>query len=272
VTAHLTRLTTPLCSSLVDHPTITASFVFSLALRSDGSIADWGNRTSAQFPRFRGNDFVAIATGSTDSALALRSDGSVESRGRHTDISVPRGNDFVAIEADVDGGGIAMRRDGSVAGWGISEIAIKTDSLSLIGITDITAVAAGHRQAFALKNDGSLIGWGPARISFGLMDPLGVPSGTDFTAIAAGRSHRLALRDVPEPTTLGFILASFAGLATRRRPRRASKSPHRRFRIWSSCSSSVSVLTCTHSGRWSDNWYVNLFLVRSGNKTRWFPR
>ncbi len=99
----------------VDFVAIAAGATHSLALRSDGSIAAWGQIYGTP----KGHDFIAIACGSNHS-LALRSDGSIVSWGwdGHKQVSdTPTGNDFVAITAGW-AHSLALRSNGTIVAWG----------------------------------------------------------------------------------------------------------------------------------------------------------
>ncbi len=79
---------------------ITGGNQHCLALRSDGSLAAWGNNSYGQATPLPGNDFVAIAGGANNN-VALRSDGSLAGWGNNDNgvCDVPAGNSFTAIAA-----------------------------------------------------------------------------------------------------------------------------------------------------------------------------
>ena len=100
-----------------DFVAIAAGMNHSLALKSDGSLAGWGDNVRADdVPA--GNNFVAIAAGYYHS-LALKSDGSLAGWGDNGNgqTNVPAGNDFVAIAAGWSHS-LALKSDGSLVGWG----------------------------------------------------------------------------------------------------------------------------------------------------------
>jgi len=78
-----------------------------------------------------------------------------------------------------------------------------------------TAVAAGFNYSVGLRTDGTLVAWGDNR--YGQCD---VPDGV-YSAIDAGYFHTLAIRAVPEPSSLASLslalLAAGAGVRWRRR-------------------------------------------------------
>lgn len=77
---------------------------------------------------------------------------------------------------------------GPVMAWGNNEL----QQVSLpVGLTNVTAVAAGRYSSLALKSDGTVVGWG--RAEYGSTAP--VPAGlTGVTAIAAGAADSFALK------------------------------------------------------------------------------
>jgi hypothetical protein len=153
----------------------------SLALRSDGALAGWGENLDGQ-TNVPSGTFVAVAAGRMHS-LGIRADSTLVGWGHNyfSQIDVPSGT-FSAISA---GGfhSLAIRADGTLVGWGENSS----------GQTDVpsgtfTAVAAGSTHSLAIRTDGTLAGWGDN--GYGQID---VPSGT-FSAVAAGGAHSLAIR------------------------------------------------------------------------------
>jgi Regulator of chromosome condensation (RCC1) repeat len=88
---------------------VSASYDYSLALRSDGMLAAWGANyygTVSGVPQ--GSGFVAVAAG-YDSATALRSDGSLVSWGANPygeASDTPTRNDFTAVSCGVQRSGV----------------------------------------------------------------------------------------------------------------------------------------------------------------------
>jgi len=102
-----------------DFVAISTGSSCALALRSDGSLATWGDvYRVGSFWVPSGNNYVAIA-GGAQRALALKDEGSIVAWDyRGTYHYAPSGNDFVAIS-----GGywhLALRSDGSLESWGVS--------------------------------------------------------------------------------------------------------------------------------------------------------
>jgi len=162
------------------------------ALRSDGSIAAWGNDLFGQAsgaPAGTGFIAIAVSTGG-ETMYALRSDGSIAAWGLDGAGMVsgaPTGPGFTAI---VSGGGssIALRSDGSIAAWGADFSGEVSGAPSGTGFTAIAG--GGHGTGYALRSDGSIVAWG----SNAWGEVSGAPTGTGFTAIAAGSRNGFALR------------------------------------------------------------------------------
>jgi hypothetical protein len=166
----------------------------SLALKSDGSVVQWGGEDLGQtngFP-FELNDVIAVAAGGHHS-LALRIDGTIRAWGSNfrEQATVPLGlSNIVAISA---GGDIsaALHVDGTVTVWGAYFDGQKYDSINIPSdLTNIVAIACNHEQVFALRADGTIGSWGGESYV-----PLQVPSdATNVIAIAAGGHQTISLR------------------------------------------------------------------------------
>lgn len=213
-----------------DFSAVAAGAYFAVGLRSDGSLAAWGNNSDGQCNVPAGNDFKAIAAGSRH-ALALKADGSLAAWGNNDNgqLAVPAGNDFLAISACSDWS-VAVRQNGSLVAWGAGDFGDTSvvDAANAVNGT-FKAVSAGHTWGMALRTDGSIARWGTgplggslgtlpkdtglkaisAGLNFGLAlkadgsilawganaeGETSVPAGNDFTAIAARALHCVALR------------------------------------------------------------------------------
>ena len=154
----------------------------SLALRSDGTLLQWGPDTPAN-PSTELTNLIAIAAGGGYS-LALRSDGRLLAWGQFAfnPTNVPTDlTNAVAIAAGNDHA-LALKPDGTVVAW-----ANTTSSSANVpaGLTNVVAIAGGVAHSLALKRDGTVIAWGTTSVPADL---------TNFVGISAGFSHSLALR------------------------------------------------------------------------------
>jgi alpha-tubulin suppressor-like RCC1 family protein len=210
---------------------VDAGTYHSLALRSDGTVWDWGSNFSGQL----GNDSttdshtavkvtgladVVDASAGGDHSLAVKSDGTVWSwgdnyhgqlgDGTHTNHQRPVqvGKRIVEIEylsgaakvAAGDNHSLALMQDGSVYAWGTSS----DTAAKVSGLTDVLDVAAGGGYSLAIKSDGTDDGnpydgtvwaWTPGHTPGQVRGPYGNGYLTDVVDVAAGEGHSLALME-----------------------------------------------------------------------------
>jgi len=171
--------------------TFTAISAFSdtsAALKSDGSLAGWGNNGDPPDGRASppsGTDYVAVSQGNTH-GLALRSNGSIAGWGNNDygqqDFS---GTDYAAVETG-DAVSFALFTNGSIVHRGY----IGGSNLNFVPSgNDFTNISFVYLHALALRSDGSIAAWGVDY--YGEIDD--TPPGTGFTAIEAGPQYSLAL-------------------------------------------------------------------------------
>jgi hypothetical protein len=171
---------------------ISAGVSHFLALRSNGTVVAWGNHTF-------GEDFgqtnvpaglsnvISVVAGNYHS-LALKKDGTVVSWGTSNETNMPPGLSNVVLLAT--GGAyhsLALKNDGTVVGWGSTSAALTNAPGNLTNAVDL---AAGVYASFALKSDGRVVAWA------GLNDgQTNVPPGlSNVISLAAGWYHGMAVR------------------------------------------------------------------------------
>ena len=161
----------------------------SLGLKSDGTVAAWGQNTYGQANVPAPNaDFAAVAGGSEHS-LGLKSDGTIVAWGHndHGETNVPAPNaNFTAVAAGFDHS-LGLKSDGTIAAWGQStygQTSVPAPN------ADFAAVAAGGQHSLGLKSDGTIVAWG-----YNDYGQTSVPApNEDFVAVAAGNVHSLGLK------------------------------------------------------------------------------
>jgi alpha-tubulin suppressor-like RCC1 family protein len=172
---------------------IAAGGFHSVALKSDGTVAAWGDNDNGQTRVPQGlTDVVAIAAG-VNHTVALKSDGTVTAWGTNDDgqstipTPIPGGlSDVVAIATGWYHT-VALKSDGTITAWGSN-----TSGRTTIpgGLTNVVAIAAGAGHTVALKSDGTVTAWGS-----NIDGQTTIPAGLDnVVAIAAGMNHTVALK------------------------------------------------------------------------------
>ena len=183
---------------------IAAGEYFGLALRRDGIVEGWGDNSSGQTsPPVDLTNVVAIAAG-YNHGLALLQNGTVVGWGDNSSGETtppPGATNLVAIAAGYYES-VALRQDGTVIGWGANYYGESTPPGN---VTNAVAIAAGQNHVLALLADGTIVGWGYA--GQGFVDTVPPPEATNVTAIAAGNSHSLALRQ--DGTVVGWGYDNF---------------------------------------------------------------
>jgi alpha-tubulin suppressor-like RCC1 family protein len=181
--------------------TIAAGGYHILALRTDGTVAAWGDdRWGQSTVPTNLTDVISVAAGYSHS-LALTSNGTVVAWGDNSfgKCTVPENLDrVIAIAAD-GSHSLALLSNGTVVAWG-SNYSGQTNVPA--DLCCVTAIAAGHNCSFALRSDGTVVAWG-----WNGYGQTNVPANlNDVIAIAAGDAHTLALKSD------GTVVAWGAGL------------------------------------------------------------
>lgn len=159
---------------------IAAGLFHAVAIKSDGTVAAWGDNYEGQTTIPRGlTNVVAIAAG-VNHTVALKSDGTVTAWGENQfgQTTIPVGlTNVVAIAAGVFHT-VALKSDGTVVAWGRNHCDQTTIPK---GLTNVVAIAAGSAYTVALKSDGTVTTWGRQ---------LSIPGETRWSDHRGGDSRR----------------------------------------------------------------------------------
>ena len=154
-----------------------------MALKSNGTVAVWGDTRYDQNLLPQGlSNVVAIAVG-THHCLALKSDGTVTAWGMGGSGQTNTGglSNIVAVA----GGylhSLLLTASGEV-------ISVGTIQAPPVGLTNVVAIASGRSHNLALKADGAVVAWGDD--TYGQTD---VPAGlSNVVAVSCGQWHSVAL-------------------------------------------------------------------------------
>ncbi len=194
---------------------VAATSYRSLAVRSDGTLWQWGNNVTSpqRVAGLAGVTAVAAADGFT---LALRNDGTVWAWGgnaqgtlgdgthvpRLAPQQIPTLSGVIAIAAPPSASfAAALRNDGTVWAWGIAPGGTSLTPFQVGGFASIVAIAASNFTIYGIKSDGTL--W--ARATSNACSELGdgttnnyatatqVPGISAVASIAAGRYNAFAV-------------------------------------------------------------------------------
>ena len=170
-------------------PYIAGGGWHSLGVKSDGTVAAWGQNTYGQANAPAPNaDFVAVA-GDSEHSLGLKSDGTIVAWGHNddgeTNVPAPNAN-FTAVAAGFDHS-LGLKSDGTIVAWGQNTYGQANVPAPN---ADFVAVAAGGQHSLGLKSDGTIAAWG-----YNDYGQTSVPApNADFVAVAAGNVHSLGLK------------------------------------------------------------------------------
>jgi len=168
---------------------ISANSRHTLILKSDGTVAAYGDNSSGQTKVPPGlNDVVAVAAGGSHS-LALKRDGTVVGWGSSYSATPPDGLANVKAIAATRNQSFAFKNDGTVVQWGSGYPSLPSGSL--------VSVAQGDEHSLALTSNGTVVAAGSD--SYGQATiPTNIfwhSNDKKAKAIAAGRFHSMVLTE-----------------------------------------------------------------------------
>jgi alpha-tubulin suppressor-like RCC1 family protein len=168
-----------------------------VALRSNGTVAAWGNNQYSQLAVPVAVQFqTAMLAAGGNHSLALLTNGTVRAWGRNSygQTVVPPGlSNVVALAAGREHS-LALKFDGTVVGWGRN---FEGQTNVPAGLGAVVGIAAAANYSLAVRADGTVAGWGN---SVGTNRPADL---TNVMALAAGLQHVLALRSDGRVTAWG---------------------------------------------------------------------
>ncbi len=220
-------------TGLTDATAITAGYVHSLALKSDGTVWAWGSNIHGQLGNGTYNPsnipvqvnglsgVTAIAAGANHS-LALRSDGTVwawgaggngelgnnSNSGSNVPVQVYGLTGITSISSHAYHS-LALKNGGSVWAWGRNSYGELGDGttnnsnvpIQVTNLINVLGVKGGEYFSLVIKSDGTVWGWGyngNGQLGNGTNTNSNAPVQaiglTGITKLAAGDAHSLALK------------------------------------------------------------------------------
>jgi alpha-tubulin suppressor-like RCC1 family protein len=175
----------------------------SFALKSDGTVANWGYTPD----NFSGWSNITAISASWTHLLALTGDGTVMTSTSWPELEAPKGlTNIVAIAAGM-AQTVVITKDGGVVAWGKAGPGGMPNPPPPTAQSNVVAFALCQSQYgdnLALKRNGTVMEW-PSR---GIKDEMTMPAGlSNVTAVACGNAHCLALK--ADGTVVAWGLSEF---------------------------------------------------------------
>jgi alpha-tubulin suppressor-like RCC1 family protein len=188
---------------------LAAGEYHSVALKDDGTVAQWGYNWGPPPPNL--DHVVAVAAGYSHS-LALRGNGTVVAWGDPSAEAnyVPTNLPPVKAVAAGWNHNVALLADGRVTAWGIDGAVLGWHLTEVPpDLTNVTAIAANALHSLALRADGTVEAWG-----YSPNGETNVPAGlSNVVALAAGESHNLALKSDGTVVAWGLTTSNQCGVS-----------------------------------------------------------
>lgn len=195
----------PACTpGFTTKPMVTGGYAHTVTLNSDGTVWAWGL-----------NQYGQLGNGSFNNS--------------GSPVKVPTLCNVTAIVAGGDHV-VALKSDGTVWVWGSNDFGqlgnatngyYSSVPVQVTNLSNVSAVAAGHRHTVVLKKDGTVWAWG--RNGFGQLgdgttatgrSPVQANGLSDIVAVAAGVSHTVAVKSDGTVWTWGSNVYGQLGYAT----------------------------------------------------------
>ena len=181
---------------LVNITAIGGNYDSHIALRTDGTVWTWGDGLTGQ---------LGDGTTGTLQPNGGLADGVIADDYRK---NVPFRVNISGVKAVAAGWGysLALKHDGTVWGWGDNQQGqlgtgylnnIIPYPVQVLGISNVSMIAAGYDSVLALRDDGTIWEWGGIGGMYGNITIMPVPKQvsnlTDFVQISDGNVHFMAL-------------------------------------------------------------------------------
>jgi alpha-tubulin suppressor-like RCC1 family protein len=179
---------------LTDVVAVTAGNMYSMAVKSDGSVWAWGDNDTGQL-------------GDGDATISRL--GPVQVVGLANVVTAVAGGGAVQASNVSAAHSLAIKSDGSVWAWGNNAFGqlgngtttSRSTPIQVPGLAGVVAATAGEAFSIAVKSDGSVWTWGlnpSGQLGDGTTtnrsSPVQVPGLTGVVAVGAGAFHSLAVK------------------------------------------------------------------------------